>query len=99
MSTAFSGFPSDAPPTGYHFLLQARDSGSSGGQSKVELSKNNGVASAQCLLLELNDEPDDRIKGIGGYVPCDANGDVYISITATGANTLDIWLTVTGFTM
>lgn len=32
-----------------------------------------------------------------GIVTCDANGDFYYTINASGAGTTDVWLTILGY--
>lgn len=32
-----------------------------------------------------------------GFCPCDANGDVYYSVSASGAGTMEVYLMITGY--
>jgi len=32
-----------------------------------------------------------------GIVPCDANGDVYYKITASGPGAMDVWIRILGY--
>jgi len=36
-------------------------------------------------------------NGSSGVVPCDVNGDIYYTIDASGTNTFDVWMTITGY--
>jgi len=41
----------------------------------------------------------DKIRTGQSWVPCNASGNVYISIEASGGNTLDIWLSILGYVL
>jgi len=33
----------------------------------------------------------------GNIVPCDANGDIYYQINASGSGTMDVWIEIWGY--
>ena len=76
--------------------LVARDSGSSSGYNYIGLSPNNtdGSVAVQAYLQGV---PNDVLITSSGICPCDANGDVYYQITASGTGTLDAWLEIWGY--
>jgi len=76
--------------------LVARDSGSSSGYNYIGLSPNNTDGSV-AIQAYLQGVPNDVIKTDNGICPCDANGDVYYQITASGTGTLDAWLEIWGY--
>jgi hypothetical protein len=41
--------------------------------------------------------PNDVNAAGSSIVPCDANGDIYYQITASGTNTTDVWITIWGY--
>ena len=76
--------------------LVARDSGSSTGYCQLGLSPNstaNSVA-VQCYLQGV---ANDVYVSANGIVPCDANGDVYYQIVASGSGTLDAIIEIWGY--
>jgi hypothetical protein len=103
MSTALGGFfPLVAPPKGYWVNVQARDQGSAGatGLVGVRLSKGGVTGNVQRqMLLCLSGLPGDVLSGASGFVPADANGDINVTMFATGLDTLDVWISVTGIAM
>ena len=80
--------------------LEARDNGSAAATAFncwVGLSPNNTSGSlAQCLWLA--GVPNDFIRESDAVIPCDANGDIYYQINATGAGTMDVWIEIWGYT-
>jgi len=77
---------------------------------KVAVSINDiGSNGTDCwLLLAPNDTAgqgigvtchavNDRVTRACLDVPCDANGDIYYQINASGASTMDIWLDIWGY--
>ena len=73
-----------------------RDSGSAGGDYVFNLTPTSGSGeiafSARCSGL-----PNDSYTTEAGIVPCNANGDVYYQITASGAATMDVVLQIWGY--
>lgn len=76
--------------------IYAADSGSAGADCYFGLSPNNtaGHFSIRCYLAG---QVNDWAQVAQGICPCDANGDVYYQILATGANTLDVWMQFWGY--
>jgi hypothetical protein len=72
-----------------------RDSGSAAGDPYLILSPNNTAASglAATCAGQANDSASRQVI----IVPCDANGDVYHQINASGASTMDVWIELWGY--
>ena len=68
--------------------LVARDSGSSSGFCQLALSPNN-TANSVAMQAYLQGVANDVYVSENGIVPCDANGDVYYQVVASGTGTLD----------
>ena len=72
-----------------------RDSASASGLYYIQLS---GVSSGTNYSLTLESPPINDRFGYGqGIVPCDANGDIYYNIVASGSGTMDIYLEIWGY--
>ena len=72
-----------------------RDSGSAAASCVFELS---GVSSGTKYSLTAQASPiADRFAYYSGIVPCDANGDVYYQIAASGTGTMDVFLEIWGY--
>lgn len=76
-------------------FVTLRDSGSAAGTAEVILSPNNS-ANAGAYVAASGLTNDAVARGLL-IVPCDANGDIYYQISATGASTLDLWLQIAGY--
>ena len=76
--------------------ISARDSGSSTGYHQLILSPNDTANSAS-IQAYLQGVPNDVIMNENGIVPCNADGDVYYQISASGTNTLDAWIEIWGY--
>lgn len=75
--------------------IALRDSGSADASCVFQLS---GISSGTNYSLTAQASPiNDRYAYFNGIVPCDANGDVYYKISASGASTMDIYLEVWGY--
>ncbi len=74
----------------------ARDSGSAAGTPSISV-KPTLASSDRCLEVRLEGVTNDGFRSCMAWVPCDDNGDVYVLIDASGASTLDVWLTVWGY--
>lgn len=102
MSTVLgSSWPSEGIPKGYLINMTARDSGSAG-VSPVRvraMAKAADAGNNHERLLRLDGSINDAKAGWGGYVEADENGDIYLDYIATGADTLDIWLTIDAMVM
>jgi hypothetical protein len=76
--------------------LTARDSGSSSGYCHLSLSPNNTQDSV-AIQAYLQGVANDIYITENGIVPCDANGDVYYQIVASGTGTLDAFIEIWGY--
>lgn len=74
--------------------VDVRDSGSATNDTYVILSPNSIAFSGFATSpMPVNDRPN-RASHI---VPCDASGDIYYQIGASGAGTMDVWLEIWGY--
>ena len=72
-----------------------RDSASASGSYHIQFS---GVSSGTNYSLTVEAPPINDRFGYGqGIVPCDANGDIYYNIVASGSGTMDIYLEIWGY--
>ena len=72
-----------------------RDSASASGLYYIQFS---GVSSGTNYSLTLESPPINDRFGYGqGIVPCDANGDIYYNVVASGSGTMDIYLEIWGY--
>ena len=72
-----------------------RDSASASGLYYIQFS---GVSSGTNYSLTLESPPINDRFGYGqGIVPCDANGDIYYNVDASGSGTMDIYLEIWGY--
>jgi hypothetical protein len=72
-----------------------RDSGSAAASCVFQLS---GISSGTKYSLTAQASPiNDRYAYFNGIVPCDANGDVYYQINASGSATMDVYLEIWGY--
>lgn len=74
--------------------VSLKDSGSAGADCYLILSPNN--TAGQGLVVSPM-SVDDRDGRYGLVVPCDANGDVYYQVVASGAGTMDVVLEIWGY--
>ena len=77
--------------------LIARDSGSAASTNIFfGISPNNTDAS--CLVMAVGRGlPNDTMVYATGVCPCDANGDIYYQIVASGSGTMDCWIRIWGY--
>ena len=74
----------------------ARDSASSTNTNLYfTLSPNNGGGGA--LYCRPAGITNDAFAEAQAVVPCNANGDVYFALTASGTDTMDVWLEISGY--
>ena len=78
------------------FNLAIRDSGSSSGAAYIAMSPNS-TASEWASLFKIQGLPNDVQYRQNVTVPCNADGDVYIELFATGSGTLDVWIEIWGY--
>jgi len=76
--------------------MAARDSGSSAGYCQLGLSPNS-TAGSVAVQAYLQGVANDVYVSVNGVVPCDANGDIYYQITASGTGTLDAIIEIWGY--
>lgn len=74
--------------------ISARDSGSAGTRCYVAAGPASGYYAIECEVTGL---ANDTIRTFSGVVPCDANGDIVYAIEASGASTIDVWMTIWGY--
>lgn len=72
-----------------------RDSDSAATYTRLLLSPNATAGEGPVTITAT--PVNDRMTFYQGVVPCDANGDIYYQITASGANTMDIWVQIWGY--
>ena len=77
-------------------LLYIKDSGSETGTCSVRVSPNDTAWEAPVSLV-LDGVPDDKGRAISGKCPCDANGDIYYQVQASGSGTMDVTIQVWGY--
>jgi hypothetical protein len=75
--------------------IQVRDSASSGGNYYMFVSPNNSAGAGMAINTAY--APNDTWNSASMTVPCDANGDVYYQIAASGANTFDVLFQIFGY--
>jgi len=72
-----------------------RDSASASGLYYIQFS---GVSSGTNYSIVVEAPPVNDRFGYGqGIVPCDANGDIYYNVDASGSGTMDIYLEIWGY--
>lgn len=75
--------------------IALRDSGAAANDCYITLSPNDvayeGAMGTRCLPV------DDRWTMETGVCPCDANGDIYYQIVASGSSTFDVILQIWGY--
>jgi hypothetical protein len=77
--------------------LLARDSGSAASTTIFfGISPNNTDASCPVMAVGRG-LPNDTLVYVSGVCPCDANGDIYYQIVASGSGTMDCWIRIWGY--
>jgi hypothetical protein len=75
-------------------FVWVRDSGSAGADTYLILGPSNGNFTG----MAANPHPvNDRVTRSSMVVPCDANGDIYYQIGASGAGTFDVTIQIWGY--
>ena len=72
-----------------------RDSGSAANDPFLVLGPTNGAGVGPETRADR--VPNDILKYDTMIVPCDANGDIYYQIGASGAGTMDVWIQIWGY--
>ena len=75
--------------------IAIRDSASASSACLFQLSGTS--TGSNYSLTTLASPVNDRYGYSQGIVPCDANGDIYYQITASGTGTMDIYLEIWGY--
>ena len=71
-----------------------QDSGAAAADCYLVLAPNNTAGAGMATpCIPVND----RYMRMSHVVPCDANGDIYYQIVASGAGTLDVWIQIWGY--
>jgi hypothetical protein len=77
-------------------LAQCRDSGSAAGGDLVVKLYSAAAATNEALNVRCGGLTNDYLTSNQGIVPA-TDGDIWYTVNASGANTMDIWLTVVGY--
>jgi len=77
--------------------ISARDSASAGTQNLYFALAPNDATLSHALAVKPSGLTNDYVADAVGIVPCDANGDVYYQIKASGTNTMDCWFQIWGY--
>jgi hypothetical protein len=77
--------------------VSCRDSGSAGTAGLFVILSPNNTASSGSLACRPSGLTNDYVKTDAGVVPCDASGDLYYQLVASGASTLDVWIEIWGY--
>jgi len=73
--------------------VPVRDSGSAGGAYKIEFSAKNTTTNPS-LIAWAEAAVNDAVRTTHGCVAVADNGTTYYSVTASGVNTMDVWVRV-----
>ena len=93
MSAVFANYPT-TPVKAVLLRVAARDSASIGTPG---LYFSVGPSATYYHALQANPPGADVLSSNTGICPCDANGDIYYKINASGSGTCDCWLEVWGY--
>ena len=94
MSAVFLNYPASPPPKAVLLRIAARDSASIGTPG---LYFSVGPSATYYYALQANPPGGDLASSNTGICPCDANGDIYYKIRASGSGTCYCWLDVWGY--
>jgi hypothetical protein len=78
-------------------VASCNDSGSAATSGLFVILSPNATANSGTVAIRPSGYPDDEVVTASGIVPCDANGDIYYQIAASGAGTLDLWIELWGY--
>jgi hypothetical protein len=92
LSTVFSA---PAGVKAVYVRASARDSGSSGARCTLQLG-GDGTNTAVMVDLWAGLANDSSIQA-HGIVPCNADGNIYYTVDASGPGTMDVWLQIHGY--
>jgi hypothetical protein len=77
-------------------FVEANDSGSAAA-TNIYVGLGPSSTNPNALVLRLGGFPNDVKHAMSAVVPCDANGDIYYIVSASGGGTMDVWLRVWGY--
>lgn len=83
------------PPRAYGLTITANDSGSAAGSVRFRIHNPDDTSANLFPQLDLAGVPNDRQRSGYFLVGADANGDLEYNALASGAGTLDVFMTVT----
>ena len=93
MSAVFTTYPT-TPVKAVLLWIAARDDAAIG---TAGLYFSVGPSATYYYALQANPPGTDVLSSNTGICPCDANGDIYYKINASGSGTCDCWLEVWGY--
>jgi len=93
MSAVFTNYPTSAVKA-VLLRIAARDDAAIG---TAGLYFSVGPSATYYYALQANPPGADVLSSNTGICPCDANGDIYYKINASGSGTCDCWLEVWGY--
>ena len=79
--------------------IQANDSASANTSGLYVLLSPNDTSGHAPLVVRPSGLPNDYVVDQAGIVPCDANGDIYYQIAASGTGTMDVNIQIWGYFM
>jgi len=77
--------------------LIARDSGSAASTTIFFGISPNDTDASNPVMAVGRGLPNDTLVYVSGVCPCDANGDIYYQIVASGSGTMDCWIRIWGY--
>lgn len=92
--SAVFGLPANIKAVAVRMI--ARDSGSSGATCFFAISPNSTAGHAAVEVYR-DKVTNDALDSKEGVCPCDANGDIFYQVAASGTGTLDAWLEIVGY--
>ena len=77
--------------------IQANDSASANTPGLYVLLSPNDTSGHASLVVRPSGLPNDYVADQAGIVPCDANGDIYYQVSASGTGTMDVNIQIWGY--
>ena len=77
--------------------LLAKDSGSAASTSIFFGVSPNDADASNPIMAVGRGLPNDTMVYANGICPCDANGDIYYQVVASGSGTMDCWIRIWGY--
>jgi len=91
--SAVFGVPAGVKAVLVHVVI--RDEGSAANDCYINLAPND--TAGQGLGTDCSGQANDSWERVTFDCPCDANGDIYYEISASGAGTMDVYLQIWGY--